>query len=36
MVYGDFGDFGWRENKANSKPNKTNFEPDEAKFGGDD
>jgi len=20
MVYGDFGDFGWRENKANSKP----------------
>ena len=20
MVYGDFGDFGWRKNKANSKP----------------
>ena len=20
MVYGDFGDFGWRENKPNSKP----------------
>ena len=21
MAYGDFGDFGWWENKANSKPN---------------